>query len=421
MSESPKLTDRYVGAYECPRNRDSIVLRDPVTPGLTLYVSRKGTKTWRYVYRFMGMPQQTVTLGRWPDVKASVAREMVEEYERKKALGHDPMLRGKPVAPTAAPVRVATVGEVLALHVDSLEDEDNRKRVAGAFKPLTRFANQDGVGTVADFDGKVFKTFLESRYADRPGAARFLIRNVTAAFNRAMRSTSDLQFPPGYQNPASRITPEISFLKKHRVKSHSEGWEEEKYRAFFQGVEKAKADPRIGVHGVAIIELLALTGARPSEICSLREDEIVGDFIEKAQHKTANRGGERRIVLTDDALEVIERVREHNKVRKFEGPWLFPQRRKQKNQKKPYVTSTERFAEIISEHAGIEFTPYTLRGAYVSFMLDLLGYEALDTVAANVGHADPMVTLKHYRRHKESKLKDAANKGAEALRKLRAA
>lgn len=414
-----RLTDRYVGSLRCPDKRNSIVFRDPVSAGLTLYVSKTGVKTWRYAYRFMGGNPQAITLGQWPALKAAKARQMAENYERNKRLGFDPMRKSEKVR--LKQDKPATVKAVLDYHVSELENPDNRRRVEAAFRPLIRHVNAYGSTTVNDFDAAVFKDFIECWLDGRPGAAKFLIRNVTAAFNRAQRPASGLAFPPGFRNPGSGLGQDIKFIREHVVTSHAEGWEEEKYKAFFRGIEKAKRDPRLGFHGRAIIELLALTGARPSEICSLRLDEIDGDVVLKQKHKTLRKGGLRKIMLTEMALEVIDGVKRHNKAAGYEGPWLFPQRRVQKNQKVPYVTSTNQFAAIVAEHAGIQFTPYTLRGAYISFMLDLLGFEYLDAVAANVGHKDPSVTLKHYRRHKESRLREVAKRGNDALRALRVA
>ena len=57
--------------------------------GLQLWISEKGTKTWRYAYRFNGKQKDTV-LGQYPIVGLSEARKRRDEAKTQLASGIDP-------------------------------------------------------------------------------------------------------------------------------------------------------------------------------------------------------------------------------------------------------------------------------------------------------------------------------------------
>jgi integrase len=62
--------------------------------GLTLLVSRAGSKLWRWKYRFEGA-QKEMTFGAWPDVPLVRARELHADARRLLASGIDPMAQRK--------------------------------------------------------------------------------------------------------------------------------------------------------------------------------------------------------------------------------------------------------------------------------------------------------------------------------------
>lgn len=62
--------------------------------GLYIYVSPKGTKSWRMKYRFEGK-EDVVSLGRYPIVTITEARKLRDEFRRQMAEGRDPKLLKK--------------------------------------------------------------------------------------------------------------------------------------------------------------------------------------------------------------------------------------------------------------------------------------------------------------------------------------
>ncbi|MDR2404978.1 MAG: integrase arm-type DNA-binding domain-containing protein [Deltaproteobacteria bacterium] len=83
--------------------------------GLILHVSVKGTKVWRYVYRYQGK-QQTLTIGPYPEISLNEAREIHENARRELKRGINPA--GKKhftIVPAPNPVDNDTTFETLAL------------------------------------------------------------------------------------------------------------------------------------------------------------------------------------------------------------------------------------------------------------------------------------------------------------------
>ena len=62
--------------------------------GLHLYISGKGTKSWRLKYRFESK-EDLVTLGRYPAISISEARKLRDEFRRDLQSGRDPKLLKK--------------------------------------------------------------------------------------------------------------------------------------------------------------------------------------------------------------------------------------------------------------------------------------------------------------------------------------
>jgi integrase len=84
------LTDKAVRAA-APRDKPYKVAD---SGGLSLHVSAKGHKTWRFKYR-VGGKEQLLTLGVYPDLSLAEAREMRNESKKLLRAGHDPRYAAK--------------------------------------------------------------------------------------------------------------------------------------------------------------------------------------------------------------------------------------------------------------------------------------------------------------------------------------
>lgn len=401
-----RLTCAKVRTLSCPTGRTSVVYTD-AGGNLTMYISRK-SKVWRYRFRFQGGNPENLPLGKWPAMSYEDAKQRVAEFERHRADGFHPR--------TLIPARrhVATVKDVLDHHVASLSGE-SQSGVISLYRDLRR---DHGAWPVSEFNRNCAKNWIEDNYRHRPGAARTLIRNLTAAFNRAMDSVSGLLMPVEYEHPTSKIQKHISWLKDLRPGSLAVDWEDNEWTKVMGAIRWGYQEPSIADVGVMCIELIANTGARPSEIQSLRMDEIdkinldgkIIHVIIKNRHKTwARTNRPRRIFLSREALDVIEKARLYREKIGYSGEYVFPSSRSNKNQKSKYVSQLTDLAHRLGNGVQFDFVPYNLRSAYINRAISTLGFDKIALVSENIGHVDTATTLKYYHRQRASRLAEAAD------------
>jgi integrase len=111
-----KLTDTGIRSYQPRAAQYSI--GDAACPGLCLRVTPKGVKTFAYAYRDKGTGKVAwLTVGRYPDVPLTKAREVVNDARKTVANG------GTPLAPKVqraeAEKKTKTYADVVALYHDA--------------------------------------------------------------------------------------------------------------------------------------------------------------------------------------------------------------------------------------------------------------------------------------------------------------
>lgn len=412
MSQRSRLTDAFLRGFKLPDNK-SVCLTDP-SGKLEVRISPT-SKVWRFQYRFAGRPARRIVIGEWPHVSYEAAKKQASIYERALAEGRDP------AALVYRPVGAAKLRNVLEHHLSTLSNENTHAHVRNLYKDVLK---AHGDTLVRDFTALLLRDWLDTNYAHRRGAAAVLLRNLIAAFNKAAHPLSPINMPPQFVNPAKGPKPHLALFEDHEPGSFAVSWEAEEWEAVMNGIGRAYDLPKLWKPGVMVIELLMLTGARPSEIKSLRWSEIEEQRmggklltrIVKQAHKTRRTTGKPRyIFLGEEALRVIDRAREHRHATNYEGDFVFPQRRKQKNQKREFVYQLTHYAQRISKLAGLDFVPYNLRSGYINHTLDAVGYEHLEDVAENVGHTDTNTTKKHYRRLTDARVIAVAERGDKAF------
>ncbi|MBJ6124030.1 tyrosine-type recombinase/integrase [Microvirga splendida] len=410
-----KLTCNKVRTLTCPAGERSISYTD-IMGNLIIVISPR-SKIWRYRFRFNGGNPETITLGKWPNMSYEEARAKVVEFERARSEGRHPR------SILARPRRATTVADVLQHHLLTLKP-DNRKGVTNLYREILK---DHGATAVTDFTRYVAKRWIEDNYEHRKGAARSLIRNLTAAFNRAIDSISGLAVPPGYENPTSKISKHISWLVEHKPGSLAVAWEDREWEQVMAAIQHGYADPDTHVTGPMCLELLLHTGARPSEIQSLRWDEIEDFHTEgknfriavKDRHKTwAKTDRPRQIFFSEEAMAVLDKAAAYRNQTGYNGPYVFPSRRSQKNQKVGYVSRLTALAHRLGKAVGFDFKPYNFRSAYINHAVQTLGYGKLSVISENVGHTEVATTLKYYHRQRVSDRAEAAEAVGRAFKKL---
>lgn len=419
------LTDRYVQRLSCPPGKTKHLFPDQSGNGLVLQVMASGDKRWKFRYSHAGRRNLLEDIGPAHLVLHEEAKAKAAELQR-----HVTVLRFSPKTLRYQPKASATFDDVLDHHVSTLS-EGSRRNLKTKLKPLR---DAFGAEPVADVTRARLKDFIDQHWAASPGSARLVVRNLSAAFNKALDPDSPVALPANFINPASKLAKALVCLRDHAPKSRAVAFEPEEFKAIFAALEDGYGDPALGDIGIACLELILVTGARPLEIQSLRWDEIepVPDaadlrYIVKERHKTWKRTGRpRQITVGPTGVKVLARA---EKWRRADCPYVFPGRRVQKNTKDPYFTSDTELAVKLSDKAKIRIRPGSFRSAYINFMLSSLEgeqsfnslYDALELVAENVGHTDVRITLEHYTKGKHTKRHEAVrltDAGLAALRVL---
>jgi hypothetical protein len=85
------LTPAYINRLlPFPGAKHDRAVRDPLRPGLYLAVQASGVKLWSVRYRNRDGRTRKYTIGRWPDVSISTAREQARKILEAAAEGRDP-------------------------------------------------------------------------------------------------------------------------------------------------------------------------------------------------------------------------------------------------------------------------------------------------------------------------------------------
>lgn len=395
MAERKKLTDAYVRSLQT-QAKSGLSVAD-AGGNLIIWVSRTGTKVWRYVYRFNGSDPRRITLGEFPHMDAAEAKKRTAFFEKLRSEGKDPAVHAW------NPKSASTVGDVLDFHLTTLSG-DTHRHVAGQYRGIRAAYDATLLG---DFTPDLARRWLDTNYARRPGSAIVLIKNLTAAFTKAVSPHSGIVIPPGYVNPVAGVKQWLPWLKDYRPTTYATNLDDTEWDKLAEAFAVAYADRKIWDAGIMVLHLGMLTGARPSELAAARWDELSpvtangeeGFKLTKRVHKTVKKTkADRVIYIFGEAVQVI-----HRAWFAWNGSnYLFPQRRAQKNAKREWVHQYTNYSEKLSAIAGFTFVPYNLRSAYINRTLDRFGYGVIEEVANNVGNS-PEVIIKHYRAYKEAK------------------
>jgi len=141
---------------------------------------------------------------------------------------------------------------------------------------------------------------------------------------------------------------------------------------------KAAAPPLVA----DALELLWLTGARPSELCNATATDVHDGLVVLARHKTARTGRPRVIVLPPGAVEIVRRLAARG------GRILAPLTPRKLSQ---WLRNVRR------RRPGIVPAAVCLYGYRHAFATDALAAGVPDSVVAELlGHGSPALLQQHY-------------------------
>lgn len=410
MSDRKKLTDAYVATLTCPRDKARFCVTD-VGGGLMVTVEQNGNKRWRWR---RGSRMSAITIGDPDRITYQAAGEASARLEQALRDGIDP----RSVA--LFPERDITVTDVLDHHIAKVTTPTNAETIrtmTSAYKPVkARFGSMAAI----DLRRKHLIAFLEEGYEGRQGAARSLVRYLTAAFTAASKEKANLLTSLPHGNPATGILGDVEFQRKTKPISYARALERDEISDLLSAIAALKAEGRHDWLGLTIIELALFTGARPSEIQSLRWDELSHEdgltVITKNRHKRSHATDRPRIIIAGKiGEELFSAIRNHHEQKSLSSEWLFPRSKQYVKARADHITTAYHFSKLVSERAGVDFISYNLRSIYINHSLDVLGLEYMRCVSENVGHESISTTQKHYVATRKSDRKFSISAVSEAF------
>ena len=246
------LTDLAIRSMSIPRQGQS-ELWDSRLPGFGVRASHGGTKSFVLMYRYHGR-QRRMTLGRYPILRLSEARQLAYEALRAAAFGTDPQ---------AEKLKVRNVPEVE--HFDSFvrhfietyarpknRTADDTERVL-----MRHFGRAWGTRAIKEITKQDVMAVIDGIMAEgNHASANKALAVVRKLFNWAVeRGLLD-------QSPCAGINAPARSTKRDRVLSDDE----------FIAIWRAAIE--MGYPFGSIVQLLLLTGQRREEVAGLRWSEL---------------------------------------------------------------------------------------------------------------------------------------------------
>src|SRR6516165_6458334 len=229
-------------------------------PGLALRVSYGGAKAWVYFYRLFGK-QKRMTLGRWPSMSLSAAREAWRDARKTLDNGESP----KHQRPAQASSFAAVADEWLK------RDQVHNRSYAIVKRNIERCVLPAWEGRQISTIGRRDINDLIDAVADR--GAITMARRLHAYLHRLFRWAVGRGILE--TNPMAHLPKPGSEVPRDRVLTDAE------LAQVFKNATKLRPMP----YG-PMYQLLILTGARRTEIAALRWSEINDDTIILGRERT---------------------------------------------------------------------------------------------------------------------------------------
>jgi integrase len=277
-----------------PKGRTAIEMADSAVVGLRLVIQPSGHKSWAVRFRFEGQNRK-LTIGPWPRIGLSLARELAAKALRKVVEGEDPTETKKEARREAiASVDTADLVETVfdqyrTRHLATLR-RSTRKEVERLFaKRILPAWGKRRMGEITKRD--VLAALDDMVASGAPISANRMLAALTAFFNWSI-SRDILALSPC--NGVKKPTPQ---RPRERVLTDDE------LRWLWRSCDT------IGWPFGPMTRLLILTGGRREEVRGLRERELrANDRLWTLPGERAKNGVQHDIHLTDAAVSALESV-----------------------------------------------------------------------------------------------------------------
>jgi integrase len=336
-----------IAAIKAAKSGD--VLKDSTVPGLQLRVFPKG-RAWYFYYRTRSGIQRKPKIGDWPTVTLDQARRIAKDWLAEAHQGGDPSRSRQEAirSPTMEDLR----DTYIQTHAPSLRRADLAE---GHFRNhIIPFFKKRKVLDITKSDIESFMDHMRRKKVTQSGNACLML--LSRCFKIAIeRKWTD-------HNPVRNVKKNPAVHRERYLTA-----EESKRLG-----EALAAMSEIAPHSVAAIRVIAMVGARKSEILAARREWLHGNVLRLPTSKT----GKRDIILPAQAVAIIMETEPRN-------GYLMGIR----------TTPWGIWRKIVKMAGLKDFRIHDLRHSFASEALTA-GY-SLDQIGRMLGHRVAQTTLRY--------------------------
>jgi len=402
MSKKFRITNSSIADLEADpgkagRGTDTFFWDGDLT-GFGVKISPKGSKSYVYQYRASqgdGLPSKPrrMGLGACDRLSASAAREKAQQAFAALADGRDPLAKRR--AAQSSPTVEALAKDWLAEMERRLKRDDLSAGTLSDYESKVRLHIRPAIGKVklVLLDQARIEAMQETMREKGAGEEliKAVLRVASAMFAYAVRQKKMAS------NPTARMG-QFEVAKRQRYLSAEET------ARLGQALEAARES---APHWVAAAEMLLVTGARKSEILTLKWSQVTDQqFIFKI-HKTARQTGDKRLPITSTAAEILKRCEAWRRPGcDFIFPSVLHRNIATRKAGKPIQLESgkpmsaggfKRFWARICKAAKLTGTDalriHDLRHSFASVAIS--SGDSLALIGRNLGHADPGTTSRY--------------------------
>ncbi len=310
--------------------------------------------------------QRFITLGKFGPLTVADARKQAQKILGQVASGIDPTEAIK--AHKANPFMADALDDWIKLHGPKL-----RPRTLEEYKRLIRLHIKPALGnkkvnsvTAVDINK------LHASMADKPRAANFALAVLNVFFNHALRN--GIRTKGG--NPCEGIT-------KYKETKRERYLTDDEFRRLGAALDATEKEGGHTRYVVAIIRLLILTGARLSEIKTLKWTYV--DLERARLFLPESKTGNKQIILNAAAIEVIKKI-----PRPLPSPFVFPS---QLDPNKPIYNVQKAWRAIRDVAQLTNFKLHDLRHSFASIAAG--NNVSLQKIGLMLGHQQTSTTQRY--------------------------
>lgn len=368
MPAAGRLTQKRINAI-VPKPGERYLIWDGALPGFGVRVG-KGTIVYVLKYRLATGRVRWATLGRVGKVSLDQARKHAQRYLGVVATGEDPLRRRDHAR--GAPTFAHVADRFLEEHVEARRKPSTLRlytlAIDGHLRPR--------LGAVAIEDVSATE-IIRLHHGLR--ATPYMANRVLAVASKLMNWAAQHGYRAPHSNPCDGV-------EKFPEAARSRHLTLPEFVRVGAALRIAARYNSISPGAIAALKLLLLTGARVSEILSLRwtEVDLVGGALRLADSKT----GAKTLVLNAPALDVLGAW-----PRYAGSPYVFPGEGRGKRKGLHRVSLADPWAWIKKRARLRDVRVHDLRHSFAS--VGVSNGQSLPMIGALLGHSQPATTQRY--------------------------